>query len=114
MVFYDSSLQDYADTIRSKGAYILLYQGEPIDHCTHVPGPVAQYSTKIEHSASCNQVMVLTHFRMLNNELINIDPGVFPEQAPLIILDKKSDICMDKNGKDTKHTSHISRRYFFK
>ena len=28
-------------------------------------------------------------------------------------MDSKSDVCMDKNGKDTKHTRHISRRINF-
>ena len=31
-----------------------------------------------------------------------------PEQAPLVILGSKSDVCMSKNGKDTKQTRHIS------
>ena len=45
MDFSDSSWQDCPDTGRSTGAYIILYQGGLIDHGTHVPGPVDQYST---------------------------------------------------------------------
>ena len=44
MDIYDSSWQDFPDTGRSTGAYIIFYQGGPIDHGTHVPGPVAQSS----------------------------------------------------------------------
>ena len=33
--------QDFPDTGRSIGVYIIFYQGEKIDHDTHVPGPVA-------------------------------------------------------------------------
>ena len=44
MAFSDSSWQDCPDTGRSTGAYIIFYQGGPIDHGTHAPGPVAQYS----------------------------------------------------------------------
>ena len=36
-----------------------------------------------------------------------------PKEAPLIVLDGKSDMCMAKNGKDTKHTRHIARRVHF-
>ena len=36
-----------------------------------------------------------------------------PEEAPLIVLDGKSAMCMAKNGKDTKHNRHISRRMHF-
>ena len=45
---------------------------------------------------------------------MNKDPDIVPEEAPLIILDIKSAICMVKIGKDTKHTRHIARRINFK
>ena len=35
---------------------------------------------------------------------------MIPKVAPMIVLDSKSDICMDNNGKDTKHTRHIARK----
>ena len=46
---------------------------------------------------------------MLIHELLNKDPYIFPEEDPLSVMDSKSYIFMDKNGKDTKHTRHISR-----
>ena len=48
------------------------------------------------------------------HELLNKDPDIVPEEATLITLDSKSDVCIAKNGKDTKHTRHISRRVNFK
>ena len=57
--------------------------------------------------------MDLAHLRMLIHELVNEDPDMFPKEAPLIVLDGKSDMCMSKNGKDTKHTRHIARRMNF-
>ena len=53
--------------------------------------------------------MSLANFRMLIHELLNKDPDIVPEEAPLIVLDSKYDMCMDNNGKDTKHTRHIAR-----
>ena len=50
---------------------------------------------------------------MLIHELLNKDPDIVPEEAPLIVLDSKSSMCMAKNGKDTKHTRHIARRMNF-
>ena len=44
--------------------------------------------------------MDLAHFRMLIHELLSKDPAIFLEEAPLIVLDSKSDTCMSKNGKD--------------
>ena len=57
--------------------------------------------------------MDLSHFRMLINELLNKYPDIVPEEAPLIVLNSKSDMCMSKNGKDTKQTIHITRRIHF-
>ena len=44
MDFSDASWQDCPDTGRITGAYIIFYQGGPIDHVTHVPVPVAKSS----------------------------------------------------------------------
>ena len=83
------------------------------DHGTHVPGPVAQSSAESDYNAACTAGMYLAHFRMLIHELLNKDPDIIPEEAPLTVLDIKSAMCMAKNGKDTKHTRHISRRMHF-
>ena len=47
------------------------------------------------------------------HELLNEDPDMVQKEAPLIVLDSKSAMCMAKNGKDTKHTIHIARRMHF-
>ena len=44
MAYSDYIWKDCPDTGRSTGACIILYQGLPIDHGTHVPRPVAQSS----------------------------------------------------------------------
>ena len=54
--------------------------------------------------------MALAHFRMLTHELLNKDPDIVPEEAPLIVLDSKYVMCMAKNGKYTKNIRHIARR----
>ena len=54
--------------------------------------------------------MNLAHFRMLIHELLNKYPDIVPEEAPMIVLNSKSAMCMAKNGKDTKHKIHIARR----
>ena len=57
--------------------------------------------------------MSISHFSMLTNEFLDKDQDVVPEQAHLVILDSKSDVCMVNDGKDTKHTIHISIRINF-
>ena len=54
--------------------------------------------------------MALAHFRMLIHELLKKDPDIVPEEAPIIVLDSKSAICMANNVKDKKPTRHIARR----
>ena len=113
MDFSGYSWQDCPDTGRSTGAYIILYQVRPTDHGTHVPGPVAKSSAESEYNAACTSGMALANFRMLIHEFLNEDPDMVPKEAPLIVLDSKSAMCMDKNGRDTKHTRHIARRIHF-
>ena len=113
MDFSDSSWQDFLETGRSTGAYIIFYQGGPIDYGTHVPGPVAQSSAESKYNEACTAGMALAHFRILINELLNKDPDIVPEESPLIVLDSKSDMCMSKSGKDTKHTRHIAKIMYF-
>ena len=91
----------------------MFYQGGPIDHCTHVPGPVSQYSAKSEYNIAYTSGVALAYFRMLNNEFMNKYPDLVPEHAPIIILDRKSTVYMDNNVKDTKHTRQISKIMHF-
>ena len=113
MVLSDSRWQDWPYTGRSTGAYNVFYQGGPIDHWTHVPGPVAQYSAEMEHNTVLTAAKALAHFRMINIGLFNKDTDVVTEQEYLIIMDIKSAICMDKYNKEIKQTINISRRMHF-
>ena len=101
------------DNDRSTGAYINFYQGGPIDHGTHVPGPVSQSSAEIQYNAECTAGMALEYFRMLINELLNNDTDIVSQEYPLTILDSKSYVCMANNDKDTKKTRHMYRRVHF-
>ena len=65
MAFSDSSWQDFPDTGRSTGAYIIFYQGRPIYHGAYVPRPVAQSSVESEYNAACTSGMAFALFRML-------------------------------------------------
>ena len=57
--------------------------------------------------------MALAHLRMLIRGFLNKDPYIVPEAAPFVVFYSKSAVLMAKNGKDTKHTRHISRRIHF-
>ena len=57
--------------------------------------------------------MTLEHLSIPMNELLNKDTYIVPEESTIIILDRKSAVCMAKNGKYTKHTRKIARRVHF-
>ena len=47
---------------------------------------------------------------MLIHELLGNDPDMVPVADPIIVLDRKSAVCMSKNSKDTNNTRHIARK----
>ena len=108
MALSDPSWKYFPDTGRSTGAYIIFYQGGTMDHGTYVPGEFDQLSGEGEYNAECTAGIALAHFRVLIHELLNKDPDIFPEEAPIIILDRSFAVCMANNGKDTNHIRHIS------
>ena len=73
MVFSYSSRKNCPNTGNSTGAYIILYQGGPIDHATHITGPVSQSSAESDYSVACTAEMDLVHYRMLIHEFLNKD-----------------------------------------
>ena len=72
MYFSNSGCQDFRYIgSRSTRTYIILYQGGPIEHGTHVTGPVAQSSAENDYNEACTEGMDLAHFRMLMHESLN-------------------------------------------
>ena len=57
--------------------------------------------------------MSLAHFRILIHKLLNKDTDIVPEAEPLIILNKKSSVCMANNGTYTNYTRKIARVLHF-
>ena len=50
------------------------------------------------------------NFKDVNSSIFEQNPGIVPEESPMIVLYNKSSMCVANNGKDTKHTRHIVRR----
>ena len=44
---------------------------------------------------------------------MNMEPDVFPEEAPITIFGGKYSVCKDNNTKDTTPIRHIDRRMNF-
>ena len=65
MLFSNSRCHYCLDTGRITGFFIVFYQGVPISHCTHVPGPVSQFSAENEYNSAWTAGMALAHFIMI-------------------------------------------------
>ena len=76
IVFYDYIWKDCTYTGRSIGSRIVFYQGEKIDHCTHVPGTFDQYSAESDYNASYTAVMDIEKISMINKKFTNKDSYV--------------------------------------
>ena len=113
MALRNSSWKCCSDTGGSTVAQIIFYQGGTIDHETHLPGTIAHLGAKSEYNVACTSGMDLAHVSMLIRELLKKDPDMVPKEGPLIILKRKYAVCMDNNGKDTKHKIHIYTRVSF-
>ena len=66
------SLSDYSRqycpyTGRSTGAYIIFYQGGPIDRGINIPGPFDQSSTESEYNAVCTSGIDFYKFQDVNS-----------------------------------------------
>ena len=55
----------------------------------HVIGTVDQKNAESEYNVALTAGMDIAHFRMLNNEFLEKDPDMVPEQSPIVILDSK-------------------------
>ena len=53
-------------------------------------------------------------FQDVNHAFLNNDTEIVPEEAPMIILDINSSICMANKGKGTKKKTHCKDNVFCK
>ena len=109
IVFSDSGQKNFPDTGRSTGTYIIFYRGGTIDHGKHVPVIFSQSIAESYYNAEFTAGMALAHSRMLLHEFLNKDLDIVIEEAPIIMLDRKSFVRMSMNGKDTNHTKHNAK-----
>ena len=65
MAFFYSSWKYCPENGRSTGAYIIIYQGGPIDHGTHVQVQFSQSSAEKKYNAEFTAEIALAKFRML-------------------------------------------------
>ena len=82
--------------------------------------PVAMSSCEAEVMASCSGCMAAAHIHMLLYDMKYLGTKTYdskkltlPNPPTVVMVDNKSAVQMSLNGKLTKHTRHISRRYHY-
>jgi hypothetical protein len=116
----DASWQDCPDTGKSTIGYQIFYNGALIEANTTVPTPVAQSSSEAEYLGACCGAMAAAHIRMILYDLLHLGTNKWHQheqnlsRTPILLMtDNTATVQMAKNGRLTRKTRHIERRFHF-
>ena len=118
MTFTDSSWNDYVDTGRSTGGYIILRQAGAVDYGSHLPVPFAMSSGEAEYISTVVACMKASHIIMLEYDLKHLGTKSYDLNNPScepskIIIDDEAAIAMSECNKDTAGDRYVARRYHY-
>ena len=119
-IFTDASWQDCPDTGRSTVGYMIFYQGAFIEANSTVPTPVAMSTAEAEFMGACTGAMAAAHIRMILYDFMNLgtknwkaSEQSLPTTPNILMIDNEAVVQMSKNGRLTRKTRHIERRFHF-
>jgi hypothetical protein len=119
-IITDASWQDCPDTGKSTIGYQIFLNGALIEANTTVPTPIAQSSSEAEYLGACCGAMAGAHIRMILNDLLHLGTTNWHRheqnlaKTPILLMtDNTATVQMAKNGKLTRKTRHVERRFHF-
>jgi hypothetical protein len=99
---------------------MIFYLGALIEANTTVPVPVAQSSAEAEYLGACCGAMAAAHIRMIIYDLLYLGTPEWKQhsqilsQTPTVLMtDNAATVQIAKNGRLTRKTRHIERRFHF-
>ena len=120
VVFSDASWQDCPDTGRSTVGYLIFHHGALIEANSTMPTPVAMSTSEAEYLAACSAAMATAHIRMLLYDMTYLGTKQWRESSQrlpttpsILMIDNEATVQIAKNGKLTRKTRHIERRFHF-
>ena len=120
IVFSDASWQDCPDTGRSTVGYMIFHHGALIEANSTMPTPVAMSTSEAEYMAACSAAMATAHIRMLLYDMTYLGTKQWcestqrlPTTPSILMIDNEATVQIAKNGKLTRKTRHIERRFHF-
>jgi hypothetical protein len=119
-VFSDASWQDCPDTGRSTVGYMIFHNGALIEANSTMPTPIAMSTSEAEYMAACSATMATAHIRMLLYDMMFLGTKQWrestqrlPTTPTVLMIDNDATVQIAKNGKLTRKTRHIERRFHF-
>ncbi|KAI2511948.1 hypothetical protein MHU86_2464 [Fragilaria crotonensis] len=119
-VFSDASWQDCPDTGRSTVGYMIFHNGALIEANSTMPTPIAMSTSEAEYMAACSATMATAHIRMLLYDMTYLGTKQWRESSQrlptipsVLMIDNEATVQIAKNGKLTRKTRHIERRFHF-
>ncbi|KAI2505662.1 Reverse transcriptase (RNA-dependent DNA polymerase) [Fragilaria crotonensis] len=119
-VFSDASWQDCPDTGRSTVGYMIFHNGALIEANSTMPTPIAMSTSEAEYMAACSASMATAHIRMLLYDMTYLGTKHWRESMQrlptipsILMIDNEATVQIAKNGKLTRKTRHIERRFHY-
>ena len=120
IVFSDASWQDCPDTGRSTVGYMIFRNGALIEANSTLPTPVPMSTSEAEYLAACSATMSAAHIRMLLYDMMFLGTKQWrqssqrlPTIPTVLMVDNAATIQIARNGRLTRKTRHIERRFHF-
>ncbi|KAI2501590.1 hypothetical protein MHU86_12861 [Fragilaria crotonensis] len=121
-VFSDASWQDCPDTTGcSTVGYMIFHNGALIEaKNSTMPTPIAMSTSEAEYMAACSASMATAHIRMLLYDMTYLGTKHWRESMQrlptipsILMIDNEATVQIAKNGKLTRKTRHIERRFHY-
>ena len=120
IIFSDASWQDCPDTGRSTIGYMIFRNGALIEANSTMPIPIAMSTSEAEYLAACSATMATAHIRMLLYDMMFLGTKHWRESIQrlptiptVLMVDNDATVQIAKNGRLTRKTRHIERRFHF-
>jgi hypothetical protein len=99
---------------------MIFHNGALIEANSTMPTPVAMSTSEAEYMAACSATMSAAHIRMLLYDMMFLGTKQWRESlqhlptTPIVLMvDNEATVQIAKNGKLTRKTRHIKRRFHF-
>jgi hypothetical protein len=99
---------------------MIFHNGALIEANSTMPTPIAMSTSEAEYMAACSASMATAHIRMLLYDMTYLGTKHWRESMQrlptipsILMIDNEATVQIAKNGKLTRKTRHIERRFHY-